>query len=69
MIVLLKQYNGLLQHVSNAYDMIIMCTCVFILHSVYQHDAMSYISTKACGSCEEVSEFLDLLRGISHQTF
>ena len=29
-----------------------------------------YVGTKACGSCEEVSEFLDqatLLRGISHQ--
>ena len=37
---------------------------------VYNIFIILYLGTKACGSCEEVSEFLDqamLLLGISHQ--
>ena len=40
------------------------------MHSMHIVSNSLCIGTKACGSCEEVSEFLDqatLLRGISHQ--
>ena len=56
-----------------------MCACMHVCVYTYTYICMygwmdlcvfMYVGTKACGSCEEVSEFLDqatLLRGISHQ--